>query len=73
MYRSISEICFQDILDMGRFPSQWKLANLIPIYIGKESHIIKNYRPSCLVKTFEGIVTQQTSFPNHYHYFLISH
>ena len=48
-------LLFNKSLDMGRFPSQWKLANLIPIYIGKESHIIKNYRPSCLVKTFEGI------------------
>ena len=45
---------------MGLFPNQWKLANLVPIHKGKETHLVNNYRPisllSCLGKTFERCV-----------------
>ena len=53
-------LLFNKSLNMGRFPSKWKLANLVSIHKGKDTHIIMNYRPisllSCLGKTFERCV-----------------
>ena len=38
-------LLFNKSLNMGLFPNQWKLANLVPIHKGKETHLVNNYRP----------------------------
>ena len=48
---------FNKSLSLGRFPNQWKMANLVPIHKANEKRLLKNYRPisllSCLGKVFE--------------------
>ena len=48
---------FNKSLSIGKFPNQWKMANIVPIHKGNENNVIKNYRPisllSCLGKVFE--------------------
>ena len=48
---------FNKSLRLGRFPNQWKMANLVPIHKANEKNLLKNYRPisllSCLGKVFE--------------------
>ena len=42
-------LLFNKSLNMGLFPNQWKLANLVPIHKGKKkTHLINNYRPISL-------------------------
>ena len=53
-------LLFNKSINMGQFSYQWKLANLLPIHKGNETHLVNNYRPisllSCLGKTFERCV-----------------
>ena len=48
---------FNISLSKSIFPSCWKIANVVPIFKGKEPHFAKNYRPisllSCVSKVFE--------------------
>ena len=60
---SISEpLCklFNKSLHQGKFPTQWKYANVIPIYKSKETFLPSNYRPvsllSIISKVFERCV-----------------
>ena len=47
-------------LQLGRFPEQWKLANVVPIYKKNDRSVASNYRPvsllSNLSKVFERLV-----------------
>ena len=51
---------FNKCLNNAKFPTQWKMANVVPIHKGNEKNVVKNYRPisllSCLGKVFEGCV-----------------
>ena len=53
-------IIFQNILDTGIYPSQWKLANVTPVHKKKDKQAVGNYRPISLLpifnKMFERIV-----------------
>ena len=48
---------FDKSLNQGQFPDIWKMANVIPVFKGKDPSIVNNYRPisllSCLGKVFE--------------------
>ena len=48
---------FNKSLNQGQFPDNWKMANVIPVFKGKDPSIVNNYRPisllSCLGKVFE--------------------
>ena len=46
------QIIFQNILDTGRFPELWKLANVIPVHKKKDKQIVENYRPISLLPLF---------------------
>ena len=39
-------------LDSGKFPSNWKKANIVPIYKKGDKSIVKNYRPVSLLPIF---------------------
>ena len=55
---SISEpLCkiFNKSLHQGIFPTQWKYANVIPIYKSKETFLPSNYRPVSLLSTISKV------------------
>ena len=54
------KIIFDNILETGIIPDQWKGANVTPVHKKNNKQIITNYRPisllPILVKVFEKIV-----------------
>ena len=54
------QIIFQNIIDTGIFPDQWKEANVTPVHKKKDKQTVSNYRPISLLplfaKVFERIV-----------------
>ena len=55
---SISEpLCeiFNKSLHQGTFPTQWKYANVIPIFKSKETFLQSNYRPVSLLRTMSKV------------------
>ena len=63
------QIIFQNIIDTGIFPDQWKEANVTPVHKKKDKQTVSNYRPISLLpifaKVFEKIV-----FKNLYNYLI---
>ena len=61
------KIIFENILETGIFPDQWKEANVTPVHKKNDKQIISNYRPISLLpilaKNFERII-----FKNLYNY-----
>ena len=61
------KIIFENILETGIFPDQWKEANVTPVHKKNDKQIISNYRPISLLpilaKVFERII-----FKNLYNY-----
>ena len=55
-------------LETGRFPSNWKRANVLPIHKKESRQIKKNYRPISLLpicgKIFEKLIFDTISTPN---------
>ena len=45
-------LIFEDCIDKGIFPDQWKLANVIPAYKKEPKNIVNNYRPISLLPIF---------------------
>ena len=45
-------LIFEDCIDKGIFPDQWKLANVIPAYKKESNNIVNNYRPISLLPIF---------------------
>ena len=54
------EIIFQNCLRSGKFPSEWKKANVVPTFKKGDKQCIKNYRPVSLLpvcgKVFEQLL-----------------
>ena len=44
LLRSIFQSCFEN----GKFPSEWKKANVVPTYKKNDKQLVKNYRPISL-------------------------
>ena len=62
-------ILFNISLESGKFPSQWKEANVMPLFKKGDKSLPSNYRPisllSCISKLFERLI-----FKRMYNYFL---
>jgi hypothetical protein len=56
-------VIFNASLESGRFPSAWKMGNIVPIFKGGDKSEIINYRPICLqsalAKLLESLVLEQ--------------
>ena len=54
------EIIFQNDLRLGKFPSEWKIVNVVPTFEKGEKWCIENYRPVSLLpvcgKVFERLL-----------------
>ena len=45
------KLIFNNILETGIYPDQWKMANVNPVH-KKDKQIINNYRPTSLLSIF---------------------
>ena len=43
------KLIFQSCLESGKFPSEWKKANVVPIHKKDDRQILKSYRPISLL------------------------
>ena len=63
------KIIFDNILETGIFPDQWKEANVTPVHKKNDEQVISNYRPISLLpilaKVFERFI-----FKNLYDYLI---
>ena len=50
------EIVFNKSLEEGSFPKDMKLANVVPLFKGKERYLVNNYRPISLLVTISKIL-----------------
>ena len=60
-------IIFQNIIDTGTFPDQWKEANVTPVHKKKDKQTVSNYRPISLLPLFAKIF-ERIVFKNLYNY-----
>ena len=58
------EIIFRTCLNHGKFPEEWKKANVVPVFKKGDKQCVKNYRPVSLLpicsKIFERIIYNNT-------------
>ena len=54
------ELIFQSCIKHGKFPNEWKMANVLPVHKKSDKQILKNYQPVCLLaicgKIFERLI-----------------
>ena len=50
------KLIFQSCLESGKFPSEWKKANVVPIHKKGDKQILKNYQPISLLPITEKIL-----------------
>ena len=55
-------------LNSGKFPSNWKKANVVPVYKKGDKSVIKNYRPVSLLPIFSKLF-EKCIYDNLYTYF----
>ena len=42
-------LIFQSCIKHGKFPNEWKMANMVPVHKKSDEQILKNYRPVSLL------------------------
>ena len=54
------ELVFQSCIKLGKFPNEWKMANIVPVHKRSHKQFLKNYRPVSLLpicgKVFERLI-----------------
>ena len=54
------DLIFQSCIKQGKFPAEWKKANVAPVHKKGDKRILKNYRPVSLLpicgKIFERLI-----------------
>ena len=51
-------------LENGKFPSDWKKANIVPVYKKGDKSIVKNYRPVSLLPIFNKLFENAFTIPS---------
>ena len=62
------ELIFQSCFENGKFPSEWKKADVVPIYEKNDKQLVKNYRPISLLPIF-GKIFEHLIFNKLFHFF----
>ena len=62
-------IIFNNILDTGIYPRQWKLANVTPVHKKQDKQTVGNYRPISLLPIFNKIF-ERLIFKNVYNFLI---
>ena len=59
------DLIFQSCIKQGKFPTEWKKANVVPVHKKGDKQILKNYRPVSLLpicgKIFERLIYNNLS------------
>ena len=54
------KLIFQSCIKHGKFPNEWKMANVVPVHKKSDKQILENYRPVSLLpicgKVFERLI-----------------
>ena len=62
-------LIFSSCMESDIFPSQWKMANVVPAYKGDDKQNVKNYRPVSLLPIF-GKVFERLIYNEMYSFFI---
>ena len=63
------EYIFCQYLETGKFPSEWRKANVVPVYKKGDKQILKNYRPVSLLPIC-GKIFEKLTFNEMFKFFL---
>ena len=61
-------LIFQSCFENGKFPSEWKKADVVPIYEKNDKQLVKNYRPISLLPIF-GKIFEHLIYSKLFHFF----
>ena len=61
-------LIFKNALHSGKYPDQWKKANVVPVHKKVSKNLLKNYRPISLLPIF-GKIFEKCLYNTLYHYF----
>ena len=62
-------LIFSSCMESGIFPSEWKMANVVPVYKTDDKQNVKNYRPVSLLPIF-GKVFERLIYKEMYSFFI---
>ena len=66
------ELIFKSCFEGGKFPLEWKKANVFPAYKKGDKQLLKNYRPISLL-AIAGKIFERTLFNNMFEFFTKNH
>ena len=66
------ELIFKSCLESGKFPLEWKKANVVPAYKKGDKQLLKNYRPISLLPIARKIF-EQILYNNMFEFFTKNH
>ena len=63
------DLIFQSSIKQGKFPTEWKKANVVPVHKKGDKQILKNYRPISLLPIC-GKIFERLIYNNLFEYFI---
>ena len=63
------DLIFQSCTKQGKFPTEWKKANVVPVHKKGDKQILKNYRPVSLLPIC-GKIFERLIYINLFEYFI---
>ena len=63
------DLIFQSCIKQGKFPTEWKKANVVPVHKKGDKQILKNYRPVSLLPIC-GKIFERLIYNNLFEYFI---
>ena len=68
IYKSL-QIIFNQCLETGVFPSEWKQSNIVPIHKKRDKQMLQNYRPVSLLPIC-GKILERLMFKEMFEFFI---
>ena len=63
------DLNLQSCIKQGKFPTEWKKANVVPVHKKEDKQILKNYRPVSLLPIC-GKIFERLIYNNLFEYFI---